>query len=348
MQNNRKKKLVKNNKYKRINSINLKRELKKKCIKVLLPIGIVGVVATSINLNIDKSIKDKKDDISISTNNEKTKQNEYLKLIVKYCEIYNLDSILIYKKVIELTNGFENIENNGLFYIPGTRVCNIEQKFDNLELAVLCFVRHCKQKPEDFNLNSEQLKFKKNYDVDELMPSAGVTDVINDYYFNTMIDLNDIFPTAGITTTLNDYLNSFNSEDKVDNYCNLLSKLPKELCMAIIYSECGIDENGNIVVHNNNPGNLRADGEFRNFENVEQGIIELALTLEYNFLKDIDMENTPINIVVEKIKERYAPDSDTAYGVNKNWSNNVIKIYNELKEDYYSRLDKRTSPNKKI
>lgn len=88
--------------------------------------------------------------------------NEMADLIYKYCNIYNLNSSIIYNKALELTNNFTSESFLNYNRIDGTLVYKKERTFETKEQGILFFVRHVAQIPEDFNLTRDQIKLANN------------------------------------------------------------------------------------------------------------------------------------------------------------------------------------------
>lgn len=229
-------------------------------------------------------------------------------IFIKYCHVYNLDYSIIYNKAYEITDGFKSeyfINNN---CILGTKVCGKERSFNDFDMGILCFVRHCKQIPQDFGFIKEQI-------------------IVSDVSEETSIDC----------------------EILVSEYCKNTTYTNKELVMAIIYSENGRDLTGKQLIENNNPGCLRtSDGKMNKFENLEQGIIEQILNLEYKFIDDRQLYYYDLNEMIEELQKVYAPIEDPENKklcINENWSKNVKDIYIELYDDYYSIFNERKRLN---
>lgn len=232
--------------------------------------------------------------------------NENMKIkeiFSKYCKIYNINMSMAYNKASELTNNFTSFDFIYDNSINGTQVCGNEQIFDSKEEGIICFIRHLKQIPTDFNLTK------------------------NDIYLNQNFETNEIY------------------ECQVENLCEIFQKIPKELCLAIVYSENARDLTGSQFLYNNNPGCLRnSEGGMQNFENNTQGTIELIINLKYKFLENIDLEHCNMNEVIDLLQPIYAPIDDPEnknLKINENWSKNVKSIYSKLCEDYYSIYNKK-------
>lgn len=288
----------------------LLKTLNKTKTRLALTLGVVMISFSSLKLNLahDEIIKTHNKVIEEEENNF---INQVKYFFLKYCSVYNLNYSKIYEKASELTNNFENMENEAYFNIPGTRVCGSEQVFDDLELAILCYIRHCKQIPGDFGFTKESiLGYESEYSV---------------------YDSEEL-----------------SCEEMVSSYCFLTKNVDRNLCMAIIYSENGVALNGFLYQNCNNPGNLCENGNFRTFDTLEEGIIEMVLSLEYNFLPDII--DLPFEEMIISLQKVYAPNDDIRnkdLRINENWVENVIDNYFELKEDYYSVYDKRINSTKK-
>lgn len=246
------------------------------------------------------------DESSVEYQNDDLENMEIKQAFAKYCAIYNLDLNIIYNKASELTNGFTSddfIINNRII---GTTVCKKERVFDNVDTGIMCFVRHCKQIPEDFGLE-------------------------------------------GNIETINKYSQELDCENLVSNYCSKFDNVEKELCMAIIYSENGRKLDGPQLNDNNNPGCLRAKEGMAHFENLEQGLIEMILNLNYAFMEDLNIKSYEPYTKISMLQKIYAPIDDPENQdrhVNENWLPNVTKTYSELKNDYYSIYVSRNQLNR--
>lgn len=236
----------------------------------------------------------------IKYNSQNTKLNEYeniADLIYKYCNIYNLNSSIIYNKAVEVTNNFtsDSFLNNNR--IDGTLVYRKERNFETVEQGILFFIRHVSQIPEDFNLTHGQIK-----------------------EFNSGLN--------------NDF------EQQVKNLCDV-NNLEYEFLMAIIYSESGTDLSGSVFNNNNNPVGLYDSNskKFFYFETQEQGIIDSIACIKYKYIEDMNLDKNNILNDLDVIKSIHAPKDDEKdkENLNDNWTDNVEKIYYNLKLDnnYY-------------
>ena len=210
-----------------------------------------------------------------------------------YCDIYQVKKDLIYQKADMLTNHFTSTEWIENYHIPGTRTGSKERIASSSELGILLFVRHVKQIPNDFGFTNEEIACDQTY---ELHSSY---------------------------------------EEFTEKTCNLLDHLDSSLCQAIQYHETG---HYNLEVdsfrEHHNPAGIRdSNGDYWHFDNVAEGILELAIQLEYNYLIDRDIVSfDSIEEQIVKIQEIYCPLSDErdVYGLNQYWVQGVTDCYYEI------------------
>ena len=263
-------------------------------------IDISSDTPTEIVKDVDLAVGIISDDL-INYNIDKEKVNYYndiANLIYKYCDIYNLNPNVIYNKALELTNDFTSESFLNYNRVDGTLVYKKERNFDTREQGILFFVRHVSQIPEDFNLTYDQIKLTNN----------------------------------------NNFNNDF--EEQVRYLCNV-NNFDYEFLMAIIYSESGTDLKGSIFNNNNNPVGLYDSNSevFFSFETMDQGIIDSIACIKYKYIEDMNLDKNNIFNDLEVIKSIHAPKDDEKdkENLNDNWSDNVKKIYYNLKLDnnYY-------------
>lgn len=138
----------------------------------------------------------------------------------------------------------------------------------------------------------------------------------------------------------NNYTDSKNYEETIKYYSDLIG-ISKELILAIVYSESGVNLDGPGFVNRNNPGNLIGNTEygFREFDNKEQGIIELILTIKYKYFVDMNLENSDMLLTIKSIQKYFCPEDDPkvkkSENINKYWLENVTNLYLRLENDYY-------------
>ena len=117
-----------------------------------------------------------------------------------------------------------------------------------------------------------------------------------------------------------------NPEQIVKKYSDI-ANLDPYLMLAIMDYESGYFQS-NMCKTKNNPGGMRDSrrGGFKNFENLEQGIIENILLLKYH----PSYQNKQSLERLTELASSYAPISDG--GTNHLWVSNVTSIYHNLEQ----------------
>ena len=220
-------------------------------------------------------------------------KTEIEKYFQYYCDIYQVKKDVVYNKAVELTNNFTSPEWLESNYIPGTMVGGKARESKSQELGILLFVRHIKQIPEDFGFTSESL-------------ATGIT-------YKLVISYED-----------------FNKK-----ICGLMEYLDPSLCQAIQYHETGrYNKNVKSFSENNNPAGLRdSSGNYWNFQNIAEGIIEIVIQMEYNYLINRNIaSSSSIEEQITKIQQAYCPleDETDHNNLNQYWIQGVTDIYYEI------------------
>lgn len=245
------------------------------------------------------------------SNDEVVMDNQKLsirEMFIKYCNIYNVDANIVYQKASSLTNNFTSddyINNNRII---GTTVCGKERKFDNIESGIICFIRHIKQIPEDFDLGVDNIKIKNNY-----ISYGNCENLVSDYC--------NIF--GGIEKEL--CMSIIYSENSRDLSGKQITENYNPGCLRNSESKMACYEN-------------IEQGLIEMILNLRYRYIEDMNLENYNYN---DLINT-IQCFYAPIDD---PDNANLK-INENWAYNVKDIYLELKDDYYSIYNERTGLNR--
>ncbi len=125
----------------------------------------------------------------------------------------------------------------------------------------------------------------------------------------------------------NGYVSSSDYFGQIKYYSDIFG-LDECLIAAIVQSETGFDSNLFNTI--NNPAGLRLNGEWWEFANKEEGIIELCLEVE-KYYRKINCSPLDVNeAIIEAIGNIHAPKSDG----NEFWVPNVRSNYYKYKNNY--------------
>lgn len=133
-------------------------------------------------------------------------------------------------------------------------------------------------------------------------------------------------------------------EDFTEQQCTLFPKLDSMLCQAIQYHETGYYRSDVFLNNNNVAGIIDGDGEYKQFRNVAESILELIIQLNYKYLEDAEISQCKsVEEQIAKIQPIFCPlkDEKDKRNLNQNWLSGVTAIYQTLVSE------KRLSSNTK-